>query len=147
MSLGSHASRLRVHDRAGGVQLGWSKLSRLAIGPLGVRLAYYCVAGRLERAEREETTGRIVRKPSRAGTLGCGVSVTLDDGSRGRERADIEIARGERCLSSANRREEHAGAGDRWPLAVGHGEILIKFEALFLMPQKPYVPLEPCAGP
>ncbi len=98
----------------------------------------------LERAEREETTGRIVRKQAEAGTLRLrDVSVTLDDGSAVVNEADIEIARGEKVLvvgeSGTGKSTLVRAIAGLWPW--GTGEILIKFEGLFLMPQKPYVPL------
>jgi putative ATP-binding cassette transporter len=109
------------------------------------RLASLLVSlDRLERAEREETTGRIVRKQAEAGTLRLrDVSVTLDDGSAVVNEADIEIARGEKVLvvgeSGTGKSTLVRAIAGLWPW--GTGEILIKFEALFLMPQKPYVPL------
>jgi putative ATP-binding cassette transporter len=109
------------------------------------RLASLLVSlDRLERAEREETTGRIVRKQAEAGALRLrDVSVTLDDGSAVVNEADIEIARGEKVLvvgeSGTGKSTLVRAIAGLWPW--GTGEILIKFEALFLMPQKPYVPL------
>ncbi len=109
------------------------------------RLASLLVSlDRLERAEREETTGRIVRKQAEAGTLRLrDVSVTLDDGSAVVNEADIEIARGEKVLvvgeSGTGKSTLVRAIAGLWPW--GTGEILIKFEGLFLMPQKPYVPL------
>ena len=99
---------------------------------------------RLERAEREETTGRIVRKEAEAGTLRLrDVSVTLDDGSAVVNEADIEIARGEKVLvvgeSGTGKSTLVRAIAGLWPW--GRGEILVKFEGLFLMPQRPYVPL------
>lgn len=99
---------------------------------------------RLERAEGEGTTGRIVRKEAEGGVLRLrNLSVTLDDGSAVVNEADIEITRGERVLV-----EGESGTGKStlvraiaglWPW--GSGEIEIKFDGLFLMPQAPYVPL------
>jgi len=109
------------------------------------RLASLLVSlDRLERAEREETTGRIVRKQAEAGTLRLrDVSVTLDDGSAVVNEADIEITRGEKVLvvgeSGTGKSTLVRAIAGLWPW--GTGEILIKFEGLFLMPQKPYVPL------
>jgi vitamin B12/bleomycin/antimicrobial peptide transport system ATP-binding/permease protein len=99
---------------------------------------------RLERAEREDTTGRIVRTQAEAGTLRLrDVSVTLDDGSAVVSEADIEIARGEKVLvvgeSGTGKSTLVRAIAGLWPW--GTGEILIKFDGLFLMPQKPYVPL------
>ncbi len=109
------------------------------------RLASLVVSlDRLERADREETTGRIVRKQAEAGTLRLrDVSVTLDDGSAVVNEADIEIVRGEKVLvvgeSGTGKSTLVRAIAGLWPW--GTGEILIKFEGLFLMPQKPYVPL------
>jgi vitamin B12/bleomycin/antimicrobial peptide transport system ATP-binding/permease protein len=109
------------------------------------RLASLLVSlDRLERAEREETTGRIVRKEAEAGVLRLrDVSVTLDDGSAVVNEADIEIARGEKVLvvgeSGTGKSTLVRAIAGLWPW--GTGEILIKFEGLFLMPQGPYVPL------
>ena len=109
------------------------------------RLASLLVSlDRLERAEREETTGRIVRKPAEAGTLRLrDLSVTLDDGSAVVNEADIEIARGEKVLvvgeSGTGKSTLVRAIAGLWPW--GRGEILIKFEGLFFMPQAPYVPL------
>ena len=109
------------------------------------RLASLLVSlDRLERAEREETTGRIVRKPAEAGALRLrDLSVTLDDGSAVVNEADIEIARGEKVLvvgeSGTGKSTLVRAIAGLWPW--GRGEILIKFEGLFFMPQQPYVPL------
>jgi vitamin B12/bleomycin/antimicrobial peptide transport system ATP-binding/permease protein len=57
--------------------------------------------------------------------------------------ADIEIARGEKVLvvgeSGTGKSTLVRAIAGLWPW--GRGEILVKFEGLFLMPQKPYVPL------
>ena len=109
------------------------------------RLASLLVSlDRLERAEREETTGRIVRKEAEAGVLRLrDVSVTLDDGSAVVNEADIEIARGEKVLvvgeSGTGKSTLVRAIAGLWPW--GRGEILVKFDGLFLMPQRPYVPL------
>ncbi len=109
------------------------------------RLASLLVSlDRLERAQREETTGRIVRKEAEAGALRLrDVSVTLDDGSAVVNEADIEIARGEKVLvvgeSGTGKSTLVRAIAGLWPW--GRGEILVKFEGLFLMPQRPYVPL------
>jgi putative ATP-binding cassette transporter len=99
---------------------------------------------RLERAEEEGPTGRIVRTPAEGGALRLrDVSVTLDDGSAVVNEADLEIARGEKVLvvgeSGTGKSTLVRAIAGLWPW--GSGEIQIKFEGLFLMPQKPYVPL------
>jgi putative ATP-binding cassette transporter len=109
------------------------------------RLASLLVSlDRLERAEREETTGRIVRRQAETGALRLrDLSVTLTDGSAVVNEADIEIAPGEKVLvvgeSGTGKSTLVRAIAGLWPW--GTGEILIKFEGLFLMPQEPYVPL------
>ena len=99
---------------------------------------------RLERAEREETTGRIVRKQAKDGALRLrNLSVTLADGSAVVNEADVAITPGEKVLvvgeSGTGKSTLVRAIAGLWPW--GEGEILIKFEGLFLMPQQPYVPL------
>jgi vitamin B12/bleomycin/antimicrobial peptide transport system ATP-binding/permease protein len=99
---------------------------------------------RLERAESEETAGRIVRKPAEDGALRLrDLSVTLDDGSAVVNEADIEITPGEKVLvvgeSGTGKSTLVRAIAGLWPW--GTGEIRIKFEGLLLMPQQPYVPL------
>jgi vitamin B12/bleomycin/antimicrobial peptide transport system ATP-binding/permease protein len=99
---------------------------------------------RLERAEEEGPTGRIVRTPAEGGALRLrDVSVTLDDGSAVVNEADLEIARGEKVLvvgeSGTGKSTLVRAIAGLWPW--GSGEIQVKFEGLCLMPQKPYLPL------
>jgi vitamin B12/bleomycin/antimicrobial peptide transport system ATP-binding/permease protein len=99
---------------------------------------------RLERAEREETTGRIVRKQTEDGALRLrNLSVTLNDGSAVVNEADVAITPGEKVLvvgeSGTGKSTLVRAIAGLWPW--GEGEILIKFEGLFFMPQQPYVPL------
>ena len=109
------------------------------------RLASLLVSlDRLERAEREETMGRIVRQSSEDGALRLrDLSVTLDDGSAVVNEADIEITAGEKVLvvgeSGTGKSTLVRAIAGLWPW--GTGEIRIKFEGLLLMPQQPYVPL------
>src|SRR5215471_4605628 len=111
----------------------------------GSRLASLLVAlDRLERAEEEGATGRIVRSQAEGGTLRLqNVSVTLDDGSAVVNEADIEIARGEKVLvigeSGTGKSTLVRAIAGLWPW--GSGEISVRFEGLSLMPQVPYVPL------
>jgi vitamin B12/bleomycin/antimicrobial peptide transport system ATP-binding/permease protein len=100
---------------------------------------------RLERADREETTGRIRYGETEGAALRLrNVSVMLDDGSAVVNEADVDIAPGEKVLvvgksGTAKSMLVRAIAG-LWPW--GQGEILIQAHArLFLMPQQPYVPL------
>ncbi|HEY6368366.1 MAG TPA: ABC transporter ATP-binding protein/permease [Candidatus Binatia bacterium] len=99
---------------------------------------------RLEHAEREETTGRIVRKQAEDGALRLrNLSVTLNDGSAVVNEADVAITPGEKVLvvgeSGTGKSTLVRAIAGLWPW--GEGEILIKFEGLFFMPQQPYVPL------
>jgi putative ATP-binding cassette transporter len=98
----------------------------------------------LERADREETIGRIVRKPTEDGALRLrNLSVTLSDGSAVVNEADVAITPGEKVLvageSGTGKSTLVRAIAGLWPW--GEGEILIQFEGLFLMPQQPYVPL------
>ena len=109
------------------------------------RLASLLVSlDRLERADGEETTGRIVRKQGEAGALRLrDLSVTLDDGSAVVNEADIEIVRGEKVLvvgeSGTGKSTLVRAIAGLWPW--GKGEILVQSDGLFFMPQRPYVPL------
>jgi putative ATP-binding cassette transporter len=109
------------------------------------RLASLLVSlDRLERADREETTGRIVRKQAEDGALRLrDLSVTLNDGSAVVNEADVAITPGEKVLvvgeSGTGKSTLVRAIAGLWPW--GAGEILMKLEGLFLMPQQPYVPL------
>jgi putative ATP-binding cassette transporter len=100
---------------------------------------------RLERADREESTGRIRYGESEGAALRLrNVSVMLDDGSAVVNEADVDIARGEKVLvvgeSGTGKSTLVRAISGPWPW--GQGEILIQPNArLFLMPQQPYVPL------
>jgi vitamin B12/bleomycin/antimicrobial peptide transport system ATP-binding/permease protein len=100
---------------------------------------------RLERADREEATGRIVRKETDTAALRLrGLSVTLDDGSAVVNEAEAEICPGEKVLvageSGTGKSTLVRAIAGLWPW--GQGEILVRAGArLFLMPQQPYVPL------
>jgi putative ATP-binding cassette transporter len=100
---------------------------------------------RLERADREETTGRITRKETDGAALRLrNLAVTLDDGSAVVSDAEAEIARGERVLvvgeSGTGKSTLVRAMSGLWPW--GEGEILLQSDArLLLMPQQPYVPL------
>jgi putative ATP-binding cassette transporter len=99
---------------------------------------------RLEGAEREATAAHIVRNQAADGALRLrDVSVTLDDGSAVVNEADIEITRGEKVLvvgeSGTGKSTLVRAIAGLWPW--GTGEIHVRFEGLFLMPQKSYVPL------
>jgi putative ATP-binding cassette transporter len=100
---------------------------------------------RLERFDREEGPRHIAFGESHGSAVELReVSVTLDDGSVVVNEAVVAIGRGERVLV-----EGESGAGKStlvraisglWPW--GSGEILLQAGArVFLMPQRPYVPL------
>ncbi len=98
----------------------------------------------LERAEREETTGRIVRKPAEDGVLRLrNLSVTLHDGSAVVNDADVNVTPGEKVLvvgeSGTGKSTLVRAIAGLWPW--GEGEILVHFEGMSLLPQQPYVPL------
>jgi putative ATP-binding cassette transporter len=69
--------------------------------------------------------------------------VTLDDGSAVVNEADVEIAPGEKVLvvgeSGTGKSSLVRAIAGLWPW--GTGEIQVRFEGLFLMPQDPYLPL------
>ena len=94
------------------------------------RLASLLVSlDRLERAERADASGRIVRKRAEDGALRLrDVSVTLDDGSAVVNEADIEIAPGEKVLvvgeSGTGKSTLVRAIAGLWPW--GTGEIRIK---------------------
>jgi putative ATP-binding cassette transporter len=100
---------------------------------------------RLERADREESTGRITRKETEGAALRLHhLAVTLDDGSAVVKEADVEIAPGEKVLvvgeSGTGKSTLVRAMSGLWPW--GEGEILTRAGArVFLMPQQPYVPL------
>jgi len=98
----------------------------------------------LERAEREETTGRITRKQAEDGALRLrNLSLTLNDGSAVVNEADVEITAGEKVLvvgeSGTGKSTLVRAIAGLWPW--GGGDILINLEGVFFMPQQPYVPL------
>ena len=100
---------------------------------------------RLDRADREETMGRIQRGETEGEALRLrNLSVTLDDGSAVVNEADVDIAPGEKVLvvgeSGTGKSTLVRAISGLWPW--GQGEILIQPNArLVLMPQQPYVPL------
>ena len=109
------------------------------------RLASLLVSlDRLRCAEQEPTNGRIVRTQAERGALRLrDVSVTLDDGSAVVNEADLAIGPGEKVLvvgeSGTGKSTLVRAIAGLWPW--GSGEIVVNFEGLFFMPQKPYVPL------
>jgi putative ATP-binding cassette transporter len=100
---------------------------------------------RLERADVEETTGRITRTEVEGHALRLrGLAVTLDDGSAVVNEAEVDIEPGERVLvvgeSGTGKSTLVRAISGLWPW--GEGEIALKAGAkLFLMPQQPYLPI------
>jgi vitamin B12/bleomycin/antimicrobial peptide transport system ATP-binding/permease protein len=100
---------------------------------------------RLDRADREETMGRIQHGETAGEALRLrNVSVMLDDGSAVVNEADVDIEPGEKVLvvgeSGTGKSTLVRAISGLWPW--GQGEILIQPNArLVLMPQQPYVPL------
>src|SRR6202008_2194191 len=109
------------------------------------RLASLLVSlDRLERAEGADTSGRIIRPRAEASVLRLPkVSVTLDDGSAVVNEADLAIAPGEKVLvvgeSGTGKSTLVRAIAGLWPW--GRGEIRIRDDGLFFLPQQPYVPL------
>ena len=99
----------------------------------------------LERAERSETFGRIIRGETEGETMLSlkDVSVSLGDGTAVVKETDVEIGAGERVLVSGE-----SGSGKStlvraisglWPWGGGS----VNFRAgsqLFMLPQRPYIP-------
>jgi putative ATP-binding cassette transporter len=116
----------------------WTASAR-RVGSLLVSLRH------LERAEVEETTGRIAHAETEGAALHLrNVAVTLDDGSAVVSEADVEIQPGEKVLvvgeSGAGKSTLVRAMSGLWPW--GAGEIQMKKGAkLFLMPQQAYVPI------
>jgi vitamin B12/bleomycin/antimicrobial peptide transport system ATP-binding/permease protein len=102
--------------------------------------------GKLERADREESLGRIQRGETEDGAALRlrHLAVTLDDGSAVVNEADVEIRPGEKVLvvgeSGTGKSTLVRAMSGLWPW--GEGEILVQKGAkVFLLPQQPYVPL------
>jgi len=101
--------------------------------------------GRLDRADREETIGRIAHGDADGAALRLhNLSVTLDDGSAVVNEADVDIAPGEKVLvageSGTGKSTLVRAVAGLWPW--GGGEVAIGTnKRLFLMPQQAYVPL------
>src|SRR5207247_6863559 len=98
----------------------------------------------LQEAEQGEGFGRIQRGEMQGAALRLhDLSVTLDDGTVVVNEADVVIAPGEKVLvvgeSGTGKSTLVRAIAGLW--LWGAGEILMKLEGLFLMPQQPYVPL------
>jgi putative ATP-binding cassette transporter len=109
------------------------------------RLASLLVSlDRLEGADGADPSRQIVRMPAEQGALRLrGLSLTSDDGSAIVDEADIEIAPGEKVLvvgeSGTGKSTLVRAIAGLWPW--GAGEVEVQLDALFVMPQRPYVPL------
>ncbi|CVI64851.1 MULTISPECIES: ABC transporter ATP-binding protein/permease [Agrobacterium] len=99
----------------------------------------------LERAERSEKLGRIMRGETEGETMLSlkDVSVSLGDGTAVVKETDVEIGRGERVLvageSGSGKSTLVRAIAGLWPWGGGS----VKFRAgsrLFMLPQRPYVP-------
>lgn len=99
----------------------------------------------LERAEKSDTVGRIVRGETEGETMLSlkDVSVSLGDGTAVVKETDVEIGAGERVLVSGE-----SGSGKStlvraisglWPW--GGGSVNFRADSrLFMLPQRPYIP-------
>jgi putative ATP-binding cassette transporter len=93
-------------------------------------------------ADTKEAAGQIVRTPAEAGALRLrGLSLMSDEGSVIVQDADVEIAPGEKVLvvgeSGTGKTTLVRAIAGLWPW--GEGEVQVG--ELFVMPQRPYVPL------
>jgi putative ATP-binding cassette transporter len=99
----------------------------------------------LEAAEQGEGLGRINRGEVKGFALRLrNLSVTLDDGTAVVNEAEVDIAPGERVLvvgeSGTGKSTLVRAIAGLWPW--GDGEVMVHGGSkLFLMPQRPYVPL------
>src|SRR5216110_1603505 len=100
----------------------------------------------LERAERGEGVGRITRSDDGEGAALSlrDLSGTLDDGRAVVDDTDVAIMPGERVLiageSGTGKSTLVRAIAGLWPW--GEGKITLQAGAkMFLMPQKPYIPL------
>jgi putative ATP-binding cassette transporter len=109
------------------------------------RLASLLVSlDRLDGASDERPGRQIVRVPAEEGALRVrGLSLASDDGCAILHEADIEIAPGEKVLvvgeSGTGKSTLVRAIAGLWPW--GAGEVGIQVDGLFVMPQRPYVPL------
>lgn len=92
----------------------------------------------------EDVGRQIIRRPALDGGLRLrGVSVTSDDGSAIVQQADVQIARGERVLvvgqSGTGKSTLVRAMAGLWPWGIG--EVSVPEDGIFVMPQRPYVPL------
>jgi len=98
----------------------------------------------LTGAGGEDPNRQIIRLPAEEGALQLrGLSLTADDGSAIVNQADVAIAPGEKVLvvgeSGTGKSTLVRAIAGLWPW--GEGEVRVDAEGLFVMPQRPYVPL------
>jgi putative ATP-binding cassette transporter len=98
----------------------------------------------LTRADREDPNRQIIRLPAEEGALQLrDLSLTSDDGSAIVNEADIAITPGEKVLivgeSGTGKSTLVRAIAGLWPW--GAGEVRVDVDGLFVMPQRPYVPL------
>jgi putative ATP-binding cassette transporter len=107
------------------------------------RLASLLVS--LDGVHAADNVGRdIMRFPAEAGAIRArGLSLTADDGTAIMREVDLEIAPGEKVLvvgeSGTGKSTLVRAITGLWPW--GSGEVEIQREGLYVMPQRPYVPL------
>ena len=98
----------------------------------------------LTGADGEDPNRQIIRLPAEEGALQLrDLSLTSDDGSAIVNEADIAIAPGEKVLvvgeSGTGKSTLVRAIAGLWPW--GAGEVRVDVDGLFVMPQRPYVPL------
>ena len=143
---GGHAGGLGLRHRADGVQLAGGQLSALRrLDGVGGRAGSLLVSlDTLERAE-ESGVGYIQRSEEGEAALRlCNLSVTLDDGTQVINETDVSIEPGEKVLvvgeSGTGKSSLVRALAGLWPW--GGGEIHFrKGSELFLLPQRPYLPV------
>jgi putative ATP-binding cassette transporter len=95
-------------------------------------------------AAREDAGRHIIRTPAEEGALRLrGLSLTCDNGAAILDEADLDIAPGEKVLvvgeSGTGKSTLVRAIAGLWPW--GAGEVQVPADGLFVMPQRPYVPL------
>jgi putative ATP-binding cassette transporter len=98
----------------------------------------------LEGAGGDDPGRHIIRKPAEEGALSLrGLSLASDDGCAIVDGAEVEIAPGEKVLvvgeSGTGKSTLVRAIAGLWPW--GAGEVRVQDSGLFVMPQRPYVPL------
>jgi putative ATP-binding cassette transporter len=98
----------------------------------------------LAGADGQDPNRQIIRLPAEEGALQLrGLSLTSNDGSAIVNEADVAIAPGEKVLvvgeSGTGKSTLVRAVAGLWPW--GAGEVRVDADGLFVMPQRPYVPL------